>query len=60
VVEAADVFEAVEVEALTDTGAGALVSSVGSKSENATGVVDVALAGAPETSAMNEPFASWA
>ena len=36
------------------------MSSVGSSSENATGVVEVALAGEPEALAMKEPFASWA
>jgi hypothetical protein len=41
-------------------GAAALESSVGSSSENATGVVDVALAEVSETLVMKEPFASWA
>jgi hypothetical protein len=36
------------------------VSNVGSTSENATRVVDVALAGKPEALVMKEPFTSWA
>jgi hypothetical protein len=41
-------------------GGGALLSSVGSSSENATGVVEVAPAEEPEALEMKEPFASWA
>jgi hypothetical protein len=49
--EASEVFGA---------GVAAPESSVGSSNENATGVVDVALAEEPEALVMKEPFTSWA
>jgi hypothetical protein len=41
-------------------GGAAPESSVGSSSENATGVVDVALAEVSERLVMKEPFTPWA